>query len=29
MFFVRNTNPKEVQKALKIAMNMTTAVNLI
>ena len=27
--FVRNTNPKEVQKALKIAMNMTTAVNLI
>lgn len=26
--FVLNTNPKEVQKALKIAVNMTTAVNL-
>ena len=29
LFFVRNTNPKEGQKALKIAVNMTTAVNLI
>lgn len=29
VFFVRNTNPKEGQKALKIAVNMTTAVNLI
>ena len=29
LFFVRNTNPKEVQKALKIAVNMMTAVNLI
>lgn len=29
LFFVRNTNQKEVQKALKIAVNMTTAVNLI
>lgn len=27
--FVRSTNPKEVQKALKIAVNMMTAVNLI
>lgn len=29
LFFVRNTNQKEVQKALKIAVNMTTAVNLM
>ena len=29
LFFVRNTNPKEVQKALKIAVNMMTAVNLM
>ena len=29
LFSAQSTNPKEVQKALKIAMNMTTAVNLI
>nr|DAJ20428.1 MAG TPA: hypothetical protein [Siphoviridae sp. ctzrC10] len=29
MFSARSTNPKEVQKALKIAVNMMTAVNLI
>ena len=29
LFSARSTNPKEVQKALKIAVNMMTAVNLI
>ena len=29
VIFSRSTNPKEVQKALKIAVNMMTAVNLI
>ena len=29
LFSARSTNPKEVQKALKIAVNMMTAVNLM